>query len=95
MIHPYLLTKAASNTSPKLGLLNSLPSPLIIDMIAQCNYDFVIIDTEHVLLDENTLRECIQTCRQQTSNGRSSDALRARPLRPWHRAGIASGIATT
>lgn len=63
MIHPYLLTKAASNTSPKLGLLNSLPSPLIIDMIAQCNYDFVIIDTEHVLLDENTLRECIQTCR--------------------------------
>jgi 4-hydroxy-2-oxoheptanedioate aldolase len=45
------------------GLLNSLPSPLIIDMIAQCNYDFVIIDTEHVLLDENTLRECIQTCR--------------------------------
>ncbi|PZO16525.1 MAG: 4-hydroxy-2-oxovalerate aldolase [Betaproteobacteria bacterium] len=63
MIHPTLLTKAASNKSPKLGLLNSLPSPLIVDMIAQCNYDFVIIDTEHVLLDENTLRECIQTCR--------------------------------
>lgn len=63
MIHPNLLNKAASNKSPKLGLLNSLPSPLIIDMIAQCNYDFVIIDTEHVLLDENTLRECIQTCR--------------------------------
>lgn len=63
MIHPTLLTKTAPNKSPSLGLLNSLPSPLIIDMIAQCNYDFVIIDTEHVLLDENTLRECIQTCR--------------------------------
>lgn len=63
MIHTSLLTKRSPNKSPKLGLLNSLPSPLIIDMIAQCNYDFVIIDTEHVLLDENTLRECIQTCR--------------------------------
>lgn len=63
MIHPILLTKPKPGQSPWLGLLNSLPSPLIVDMIAQCNYDFVIIDTEHVLLDENTLRECIQTCR--------------------------------
>lgn len=63
MIHLTPLPKTASNKSPRLGLLNSLPSPLIVDMIAQCNYDFVIIDTEHVLVDDNTLRECIQTCR--------------------------------
>ncbi|MEQ9108863.1 MAG: aldolase/citrate lyase family protein [Limnobacter sp.] len=63
MIQPTLLTNPARSKSPWLGLLNSLPSPLIVDMIAQCNYDFIIIDTEHVLLDENTLRECIQTCR--------------------------------
>ncbi|VWX37153.1 HpcH/HpaI aldolase family protein [Limnobacter sp. 130] len=63
MIQSSPLTKPKPNQSPWLGLLNSLPSPLIVDMIAQCNYDFVIIDTEHVLLDENTLRECIQTCR--------------------------------
>jgi 4-hydroxy-2-oxoheptanedioate aldolase len=63
MIHTPLLTKTPPNKLPRIGLLNSLPSPLIIDMIAQCNYDFVVIDTEHVLVDENTLRECIQTCR--------------------------------
>lgn len=63
MISTSPLIKQTSSKSPWLGLLNSLPSPLIVDMIAQCNYDFVIIDTEHVLLDENTLRECIQTCR--------------------------------
>lgn len=63
MIHFNLLKNPKSGQSARLGLLNSLPSPLVIDMIAQCNYDFVIIDTEHVLLDENTLRECIQTCR--------------------------------
>jgi 4-hydroxy-2-oxoheptanedioate aldolase len=63
MIHPTPLHEIKTGKTPWLGLLNSLPSPLIVDMIAQCNYNFVILDTEHVLLDENTLRECIQTCR--------------------------------
>lgn len=66
MIHSTLFDKTAPGKSPKLGLLNSLPSPLIVDMIAQCGYHFVVIDTEHVLLDENTLRECIQTCRHHS-----------------------------
>ena len=66
MIATSLSSNAIPGKSPWLGLLNSLPSPLIVDMIAQCGYNFVIIDTEHVLLDENTLRECIQTCRHHT-----------------------------
>lgn len=66
MIHTIPLHETKAGTSPWLGLLNSLPSPLIVDMIAQCGYHFVIIDTEHVLLDENTLRECIQTCRHHS-----------------------------
>jgi len=66
MFQSNLLSKTASLQSPCLGLLNSLPSPLIVDMIAQCGYHFVVIDTEHVLLDENTLRECIQTCRHHS-----------------------------
>lgn len=59
-------THPESNSAIKLGVLNSMPCPSVVDMIAQLGHDFVIIDTEHVLIDDNTLRECIQTCRHHT-----------------------------
>lgn len=63
MTHSFFPAGAESPPPIRLGVLNSIPCPNIIDMIAQCGHDFVVIDTEHVLIDDNTLRDCIHACR--------------------------------
>lgn len=42
------------------GLFNSIPHPLIIEMIAASGYDFVIIDTEHTAINDETLENMIR-----------------------------------
>lgn len=44
------------------GLLNSLPSPLLCEMLAFAGYDFVIIDIEHLLRSEEDIMHCVRAC---------------------------------
>lgn len=44
------------------GLLNSLPSPLLCEMIAFAGYDFVILDVEHLLRSEEDIMHCVRAC---------------------------------
>lgn len=42
------------------GLLNSIPSPLLVEMIGYAGYDFVILDMEHVGVNPETLENMIR-----------------------------------
>ncbi|MEE3649924.1 MULTISPECIES: HpcH/HpaI aldolase family protein [unclassified Brenneria] len=42
-----------------LGMLNSVPHPSIVEMIACAGYDFVILDLEHLPHNETLLQQCI------------------------------------
>lgn len=42
------------------GLFCSIPSPVMVDMIGCAEFDFVIIDTEHVLINPETLENMIR-----------------------------------
>ncbi|MEB0040004.1 MULTISPECIES: aldolase/citrate lyase family protein [unclassified Pseudomonas] len=44
------------------GLLNSVPSPLLCEMIAFAGYHFVILDMEHLLRSEEDLMHCLRAC---------------------------------
>lgn len=45
---------------PVYGLLNSVPGPWLAEMIGRAGYDFVILDMEHLLVSEETLRHSLQ-----------------------------------
>lgn len=47
-----------------VGLLNSLPSPLLCEMIGRAGYDFVVLDLEHVLVSPDQLQNAIRACEQ-------------------------------
>lgn len=42
------------------GLLNSIPAPLLVEMIGYAGYDFVILDMEHVGVNPQTLENMIR-----------------------------------
>lgn len=42
------------------GLINSMPLPLVVEMIGYAGYDFVILDLEHVGVNPQTLEELIR-----------------------------------
>ncbi|MGZ0049428.1 HpcH/HpaI aldolase family protein [Brevibacillus gelatini] len=42
------------------GLFCSIPAPVVVEMIGCAEYDFVIIDTEHVLVNPETLENMIR-----------------------------------
>lgn len=42
------------------GLLNSIPEPLLVEMIGYAGYDFVILDLEHVGINPQTLENMIR-----------------------------------
>lgn len=42
------------------GLINSVPAPLLVEMIGYAGYDFVILDLEHVGVDPQTLENMIR-----------------------------------
>lgn len=42
------------------GLLCSIPSPVVVEMVGCAGFDFVIIDTEHVLVNPETLENMIR-----------------------------------
>lgn len=43
------------------GLLNSIPAPLMVEMIGYAGYDFVILDLEHVGVDPQNLENMIRS----------------------------------
>lgn len=44
------------------GMLNSLPSPMLCEMLAFAGYDFVILDLEHLLRSEEDIMHCVRAC---------------------------------
>lgn len=42
------------------GLLSSVPSPLLVEMLGYAGYDFVILDMEHVCLNPETLENMVR-----------------------------------
>ena len=44
------------------GLLNSVPSPLLCEMIGHAGYHFVILDMEHLLRGGDELMHCLRAC---------------------------------
>lgn len=41
------------------GILNSVPSPLLVEMIGRAGFDWVILDLEHLLIPDDTLMHCL------------------------------------
>ncbi|EXU73943.1 HpcH/HpaI aldolase family protein [Erwinia mallotivora] len=48
------------SASGLFGILNSVPHPIIVEMIATAGYDFVLLDLEHLPHHETLLSQCIQ-----------------------------------
>lgn len=61
MLRRNRLKAALAAGAPSQGLFASLPTPASIELIAEAGYDFVIIDTEHVLINPETLENMIRT----------------------------------
>ena len=60
MLKPNQLKKKLQQGSQVLGLFISIPHPIAVDMAACAGVDFVIIDTEHVLVNPQTLEDMIR-----------------------------------
>jgi 4-hydroxy-2-oxoheptanedioate aldolase len=61
---------------PVFGLLNSIPSPLVVEMVGYAGYDFVILDMEHVCVNPETLENMVRAaeCSGMTPLVRVPDA---------------------
>lgn len=60
MLRKNRLKEKVRNKEEAFGLFCSIPSPIIVEMIGCADYDFVIIDTEHVLINPETLENMIR-----------------------------------
>ncbi|HEX4918257.1 MAG TPA: aldolase/citrate lyase family protein [Limnobacter sp.] len=49
----------ATDFNPSLGLLNAIPNTAVVDLIARCGFDFIVLDTEHTLTDASELRQAL------------------------------------
>lgn len=55
MMQQLSLKHRLNNGDSVYGIFNSIPDPLMIEVIAASGYDFVVIDTEHVAINDETL----------------------------------------
>lgn len=60
MLQTNKLKLALRNGEPVYGLLNSVPAPLLVEMLGYAGYDFVILDLEHVNTNPETLENMIR-----------------------------------
>lgn len=60
MLQPNRLRQALAGGRPVYGLLNSMPSALMVEMIGYAGYDFVLLDMEHVCLNPETLEHMVR-----------------------------------
>lgn len=70
MLKPNQLKQKLDRRQPVFGLFASIPSPVAVEMIGEADFDFVIIDTEHVMVNPETLENMI----------RAADAVGITPL---------------
>lgn len=62
MLRPSPVLARLAAGQPVCGLLNSVPSPLLCEMIAAAGYHFVILDLEHLLRSGEELMHCLRAC---------------------------------
>lgn len=60
MLRPNLLKQKLLGKQPAFGLFCSIPSPVAVELVGEADFDFVIIDTEHVLVNPETLEGMIR-----------------------------------
>ncbi|MCP3143656.1 HpcH/HpaI aldolase family protein [Pyxidicoccus xibeiensis] len=60
MIRPNKLKQAFAKQHPVFGIFCSTPSPMVVEMIGCAGFDFVIIDTEHTLVNPETLENMVR-----------------------------------
>lgn len=60
MLQTNQLKRALAAGKTVFGLLNSIPSPLLVEMIGYAGFDFVILDMEHVCLNPETLENMVR-----------------------------------
>ncbi|SFU83452.1 HpcH/HpaI aldolase family protein [Pseudoduganella namucuonensis] len=60
MLRTNRLRQALADGVPVYGLLNSMPSALMVEMIGYAGYDFVLLDMEHVCLNPETLEHMVR-----------------------------------
>nr|WP_300311407.1 aldolase/citrate lyase family protein [Halomonas sp.] len=61
MLRPNRLKRALADGQEVYGVMASLPVAASIELIAEAGFDFVIIDTEHVLINPETIEHMIRT----------------------------------
>ena len=60
MLRENKLKRALADGKTVFGLLNSIPSPLMVEMIGYTGYDFVVLDMEHVCVNPETLENMVR-----------------------------------
>lgn len=60
MLKPNRLKQKLAAGAAVHGLLNSMPSALMVEMIAHAGYDFVILDLEHVCVNPESLEHMLR-----------------------------------
>lgn len=60
MLRPNLLKQKLRRKQSAFGLFCSIPSPVAVELIGEAGFDFVIIDTEHVMVNPETLENMIR-----------------------------------
>jgi 4-hydroxy-2-oxoheptanedioate aldolase len=60
MLQTNKLKQSLRNGETVYGLLNSVPAPLLVEMLGYAGYDFVILDLEHVNTNPETLENMIR-----------------------------------
>jgi 4-hydroxy-2-oxoheptanedioate aldolase len=60
MLHTNRMKQRLREGQEVTGLFCSIPAPITVEMIGLAGYDFVIIDTEHVLVNPETLEHMLR-----------------------------------
>lgn len=60
-MRPNLLKRKLGAGGQVFGLFCSIPAPASVELAATAGYDFVIVDTEHTLINPETLENMIRT----------------------------------
>ena len=60
MSRPNLLKRALAERRAVTGIFCSTPAPVVVEMIGCAGFDFVIIDTEHALVNPETLENMVR-----------------------------------
>lgn len=60
MLQTNRLKQALHTEQPLFGMINSVPAPLLVEMLGYAGYDFVLLDLEHVGVNPETLENLVR-----------------------------------